>query len=118
MAQFMLILHDRPADFSDVSAEEIQSIVGEYVAWRQRLEGQGRLIGGEKLADEGGRQLSLVDGGVRVTDGPYSEAKEIVGGYFTIAAEDYDEAVELCRDCPHLKYGERIELRRIDDVHG
>lgn len=52
-----------------------------------------------------------------MVDGPYSEAKEVIGGYFAIEAADYDEALDLCRDCPHLKYGERIELRRVDDIH-
>ena len=52
-----------------------------------------------------------------MVDGPYTEAKEIVGGYFLIEAVDYDEAVQICRSCPHLKYGGRIELREIDAIH-
>ena len=62
--------------------------------------------------------LAMKDGAVSVVDGPYSEAKEILGGYFAIEAADYDEAVAISRDCPHLKYGERIELRAEDPIHG
>jgi hypothetical protein len=116
MARFMLLLHDNPGNGADASPEEIQAIIGEYVAWRRGIESSGKLVGGEKLADEGGRDLSLADGELRVVDGPFSEAKEVVGGYFTIEAADYDEAIAIASDCPHLKYGSRIELRQIDAI--
>lgn len=114
MDGFMLLLHDRTTQQGDLSPEQIQGIIAEYVAWRDKIEEQGRLIGGEKLADDNGRQLTNDNGEIRVTDGPYAEAKEMLGGYFAIKAADYDEAVEISRSCPHLKYGGRIELRKID----
>jgi len=117
MAQFMLLLHDDPADFADVSPAEIQRIIGEYTAWRERLEAEGRLVGGRKLKDEGGRHMRRVGGEVRVVDGPYAEAKEVLGGYFEIEAADYDEAIAISRECPHLRYGGRIELRQVDPLH-
>ena len=52
----------------------------------------------------------------RVTDGPYSETKEVVGGYFTIEARDYEAALAECRDCPHLEYGGTIEVREVEPV--
>ena len=48
-----------------------------------------------------------------MVDGPYSETKEVVGGYFVVRAETYEEAAGLCSDSPHLVYG-RIEIRQID----
>lgn len=117
MNQFMLLLHDSTEELADVSAEDIQAVIGEYVGWRHEIEEQGRLIGGEKLSDEGGKHLSMQDGEIRVTDGPYAEIKEALGGYFAIKATDYDEAVDIAKTCPHLKYGGRIELRQIDTVH-
>ena len=114
MPKYMLLLHDDPPSFADASPDEMQSIVEEYVAWRRSLEEQGRLVGGEKLADEGGRILTANGAGVHVVDGPFAEAKEVLGGYFTIEASSYDEAIEISKGCPHLKYGERIELREID----
>jgi hypothetical protein len=116
MSEFMLLLHESPSDFSDVSPEEIQRIIGEYTAWRDELEKKARLVQSHKLRDEGGRSLSLESGSVRVVDGPYSEAKEVVGGYFVIRASDYAEAVEISRGCPHLKFGGRIELREIEQL--
>ena len=118
VAEFMLLLHESPSDFAGLSAEEIQRVIGEYSAWRVRLEKEGRLLGGNKLKDEGGRHLSQKGDKVHVVDGPYAEAKEIVGGYFMVEAANYDEAVDLSRTCPHLRYGGRIELREIHPVHG
>lgn len=110
----MLLLHENPASFANVSPEEIQKVIGEYVDWRVGLQKQGRLVAGQKLRDEGGRHLTLDGGRLRVDDGPYVEAKEVIGGYFTIEAKDYDDAIEIARSCPHLKYGGRIELREVE----
>ena len=117
MPNYMLLLHQTPVDYSQFSAEQLQSVTGEYVAWRHKVEAAGKLVGGEKLSDEGGKLLTGSNGDLRVTDGPYTEAKEVIGGYFAISADDYDDAVATCSDCPHLKYGGRIELRQIDPVH-
>ncbi len=117
MPNYMLFLHEQPADYSQFSAEQIQGVIAEYVAWRHKIEAEGKLVGGEKLKDEGGRHISGANGSLRVTDGPYTEAKEVIGGYFTISAADYDEAVETAKGCPHLKYGGRIELRETEPVH-
>lgn len=117
MPNYMLLLHEQPMDYSQFSAEQIQGVIAEYVAWRHQVEAAGNLVGGEKLKDEGGRHLSGHNGSLRVTDGPYTEAKEVIGGYFTISASDYDEAVEISKGCPHLKYGGRIELRETEPVH-
>lgn len=111
MPNYMLLLHEEPMDYSQFSPEQIQEVTGEYVAWRNTIEAEGKYVGAEKLKDEGGRHLSGQNGSLRVTDGPYTEAKEVIGGYFTISAGNYDEAVKIAEDCPHLKYGGRIELR-------
>lgn len=114
MPNYLVILHEEPMDYSQLSAEQIEGIIAEYVAWRHKIEAEGKYVGGEKLKDEGGKHLSGTDGHLRVTDGPYTETKEVIGGYFVISAADYDEAVETASGCPHLKYGGRIELREIE----
>ncbi len=116
MPQFMLLLHESPSDFSNVSAEEMQKIIGEYTAWRRKIEAEGKFTGGEKLKDEGGRHISMRNGVERVVDGPYTEAKEVMGGYFIIKAANYDEAVETSKGCPHLKYGGWIEVREVEQL--
>jgi len=117
MPNYMLLLHDDPQAFSgDITPAQMQAIIAEYRSWSGKLAAAGRLVGGEKLADEGGKQMTLSGGKPRVVDGPYAEAKEVVGGYFTISADSYEHAVELCMDCPHLKYGARIDVRRVEQM--
>ncbi len=133
MNDYLMLLHEHPGSIAKASAEEMQRIIEEYAAWAQRLGESGRLVGGEKLTDEGGRWVSRASapvevggagagdddgelGGpaIRVEDGPYSEAREVIGGFFQIRAASYDEAVEIAGSCPHVRYGSKIEVRQID----
>jgi hypothetical protein len=116
MPEFLLVLHEKPSDYARYSPEEMQKIVQEYGAWAMKLGRQGKLEGGKKLTESGGRVLKLKGGKATVTDGPYAEAKEVFAGFFIVKARDYDEAVELARTCPHVKYGTRIEVREVDRV--
>jgi hypothetical protein len=52
-----------------------------------------------------------------VTDGPFTESKEMIGGFFIIDADSYDDAVKKASDCPHLDYG-AIEIRQIQQIPG
>ena len=97
MASFLLLLHQTPGRFRNLSPEEIQKILGSYIAWRQALVKQNKMRAGEKLTDDGGRHLRTQGGNVSVTDGPYSESQEILGGFFMIEAANYDEAVATYR---------------------
>jgi len=76
----------------------------------------GRLQGGSKLTDDAGRILRNAGGRVAVTDGPFTESKEMVGGYFLLAAGDYAEACRIASECPHLKYGSYLEVRQVEEL--
>ena len=106
MARFALILRYQGFP-KDLSAEEIQDILNRYRAWMQNAP----RVGGEKLRDNSGRVMRRN----AITDGPYVESKEVIGGFSIIEARDYDEALRLCRDHPHLEFGS-IELREIENV--
>ena len=114
MPSFMLLLHQSPSKFQNLSPEDIQQIIGKYKAWREELVRTNKMRGGEKLGNDGGRRLRIQGDQVSVTDGPYSEAAEVLGGYFTIEAKDYDEAVAIARTCPHLTGSQWIEVRQVD----
>lgn len=114
MAEYMLFLYDSPTDFSHLSPEEMQAIIAKYQAWGDDLEARGKLLGSDKLADGEGRVLRSSGGSVRVTDGPFSETKEILGGYFKIQADSYEEAVAIAETCPHLEFDGMVEVRRTD----
>lgn len=117
MARFILALHEQPTTFADATPEQIQAVIAEYMSWRQGLTEQGLMEGGEKLCDEGGRHISKADDAILVSDGPFSEAKEVFAGFFLIKADDYDHAVRIAKTCPHVHNG-RIEVRRIEEVDG
>ncbi len=115
MANFMLVLHDRLDGFSTLSHDEMMAMIKEYTAWTEKMLAEGRFLGGEKLKDEPGRQIMAGKSGIETHVGPFTETGEMIGGYMTISANDYDEAVEIAKTCPHAKYG-RIELREIDQI--
>lgn len=115
MAQFLLLLYDDPSFFSGLTAARMKQVVKEYTDWGKKLRRQGRMLGGQKLTFEGGRVLRCQGKKPVVTDGPYAEAKEVLGGFVLIAADSYDEAVEIARTCPHLKYGLSTHVRQIDE---
>jgi hypothetical protein len=75
------------------------------------------MLHGEKLAEEGGKIVASQKGKLSIVDGPYSETKEVVGGYFLIQAEDYEEAIKFASDCPGLAFG-RIAVRQVDPISG
>lgn len=116
MATFMLLLHERPEAFRDMSPAEMQGVIERYTAWAQKIEAEGRHQGGHKLTDDGGRWLSRNGSEISAVDGPFAEADEVVGGYFLIRAEDMAEAEQVAGDCPHLDYHGRIEIRQIDEM--
>lgn len=115
MAQFLLLLRDDAASFADVSPEQMQAIVARYSGWAAQARAAGTLVASHKLKDGEGRVLRPETRGVRVIDGPFSEGKEVVGGYFLVQAADYDAAVAVARACPHVEYGS-VEVRALDSV--
>jgi hypothetical protein len=114
MAKFMLLLYDDPTRWASLSAEQMQAVVAKYRAWGDSMRLKGGV--GNKLADDRGKVLRSAGGKPRVTDGPYSETKEVLGGYFEIEAADYDEAVKHAMTCPHMEYGGTIEVRVIENL--
>ena len=109
MSQFMLLLYDNPVDWQKVSPEEMQKAIEKYMAWTKKPFTKSAL----RLAGDGGRVIRPQQGGTPLaTDGPYSETKEVLGGYYIIEAPSYDEAVKLSLDHPHLEYGGTLVVRK------
>ena len=103
-----------PSDVEAYAPAEMQAIIGRYQSWVEKLAAEGKMGPRSRLEDDPGRHLSRNDGGtIVVTDGPYSETKEFIGGFFVIEAADYDSAEAIAKTCPHLDYDGTIELRQI-----
>lgn len=97
-----------------LSPEQMQQQIEKYMNYIQGLRDQGRFLAGEPLEDAG--KVLAGAGGSTITDGPFTESKEEVGGYFMIEARDLEEAVELSKACPILANGGTIEVRPIQRV--
>ncbi len=116
MECYILLLHQNEQGPS-MSPEEMQAVIAKYKAWGQRLREAGKFVASDKLEDGTARILRSDAGKVRITDGPFAETKDVIGGYFVIQVANWDEAVEASRDCPHLHFGfGPIEIRRIQVV--
>lgn len=106
-AHFMLLLRDdAPAP---TTPEARAAIVAEYTAWARDLEADGHFVGGDELAEEG----HLLQGDQNPTVQPISNSSGRIGGYFIIAAADYDEALTIASACPQLRHGGTVEVRPI-----
>jgi hypothetical protein len=115
MPRYLLVLRDNGQFPTDLSPQEMQAIIGRYMQWGQRLREQGLLKASDKLKDGEGRIMRRDGGKVAVTDGPFAESREIVGGFYLIEAKNYDDAVGRCQDHPHLEWGS-IEVREIQEL--
>jgi hypothetical protein len=113
MSDYLLLLHETPGHFAQMSPARIQATIERYMAWTRQLAERGQLVSAEKLADDGGRHLRRGAGAPLVSDGPYTEAKDVIGGFYVIRAESLEQAEAICAGCPHLDFG-WIELRAIE----
>ena len=110
MKEFALIFRQPGYDYSQVSPTEMQERTKKWKDWTEGLLGQGRLANnGMRLSLEG---KVLKPGGV-VTDGPFVEIRERLGGFVIVKAESLDEAITLAHGCPALDTGGSVEVRPV-----
>lgn len=113
MPRFMILLHENDDAWAKISAEDKQTIMQRYFAWVRELRRGDHMRGGDPLL-RGGRVLRTSRG--EIVEGPYTETKEVVTGYFMIEAANLDEAAKLARDCPALGHGETVLVRQIAEL--
>ena len=116
MARFMLLFHHQIGPLAP-SGDSHRVRLEEFIDWASRLGADGRMLAGEKLTEEPGRNLQSSGGAVQVMDGPFAETKELTGGFIVIEAQDYDDAVAVAMGCPLLDHRGRVEVRQVDDRH-
>lgn len=109
--KFILLIRGYGA-WEKLSPAEMQATLKLYGAFSQRLKAEGRLVDAEPLDLVG--VVITAENGV-LTDGPFVETKEMIGGYYAYWAKDLEEAVAIGRDCPALTYGDSIEIRPVMD---
>ena len=113
MKDFMMLFHSEANPNMEPTPEEIEAEIKDWQDWIGGIGAQGKLKNqGEDLGFEG--KTMHADGSV--TDGPYAEVKEIVGGFIIVSAENIDEATELAKGCPGLSNGGKVEIRDVMDT--
>jgi hypothetical protein len=108
MKEFMFIFRQPDLDTRSISPDEFQKLAQKWQKWKKNIEQQGKLgSNGNRLSSEG---KVLKPGGI-ITDGPFVEIREILGGFMMVKAEDLDEAATLAHGCPFLDINGSVEIR-------
>ena len=108
--EYMLLFRGPHWD-QGLSTDELQKVMDNVMAWFEGLNQHGKVKGGQPLGAQG-RTISGTNGRF-VVDGPFTETKEAVGGYLVLQADSFEEAVEVARTNPALRYGVSVEVRPI-----
>ncbi len=109
MKEFMMIFRHTPDPNFQMSPEILKASIKQWQDWIGGIAAQGKFVGTNRLGFEG---KTLKPNNV-ITDGPYAELKEIVGGYVICKATSLDEAIQLAQGCPILFVGGHVEVRDI-----
>ena len=99
---------DATGEFTQLPADEQEAIIGEYLA----IEQSAGVIGGNQLQPiETATTVRVQDGEMLLTDGPFVDAKEHLGGYYLVESDDLDAALEIAARIPAARMGGAIEVR-------
>ena len=111
MKEFLLVFRrDMLGVGPELSPEQMQNMMKPWQDWMGGLAAQNKLVNSGNRLDGEGR---VVKSNQTVTNGPYVEMKEAVGGYIVISADSIDEAAEISKGCPILHMGGNVEVRTI-----
>lgn len=111
--QYLLLINDEESAWESMSETERASYYGEYMQYTQELRSRGVYVGANQLQPAAtATVVSVRHGETVVTDGPFAETKEVLGGYYLIDVETLDEALEWAARIPSARLG-HIEVRPI-----
>lgn len=104
------------ANPEDLSPEQMQQLMNNWFAWIGELKSRGLYKAGDPLTDEG--KVLSGKNGKTVTDGPYAESKETIGGYLIVSGKSLAEATKTAKGCPIFAHGGTVEVRPIQHMPG
>jgi len=110
MKDFMLLFIGADYQELGLSPEQMQERMGKWFAWNQKMQAAGVVKSGEAL-HPGGKRITGENR--TVTDGPFVESKELIGGYYVVKAEDYEGAMKIAQDFPDYDLGGGVEIREV-----
>jgi hypothetical protein len=113
--KYLLLIYADEQGFEGMSEEDRQAVYKEYDECASDLGSKGQMVGGDELAPTtSATTVRMRDGQRMVTDGPFAETKEQLGGYFLVDVEDLDAAIEAASKIPSARTGS-IEVRPVID---
>jgi hypothetical protein len=116
--KYMLLIYDNAQTRETFLGEQGQDLMAEVDAAMKELTESGELVGGEGLADPSNtKTIRLVDGVPAITDGPFAEAKEHLGGYLIVDCESVERAAEIALRWPSARFTP-LEVRPLMDASG
>lgn len=115
MKEFMFIFKGPYIEDLNISAEEAEGYMYKWLEWVKQLKEDGIYVEGRPLL-KGGKMVSGKN--AVVTDGPFTESKELVGGYFIVNANSLEEAIQHTKGFPDFIYGGSVEVREVMVVPG
>ncbi|MGB0176211.1 MAG: YciI family protein, partial [Owenweeksia sp.] len=110
MTKFLYLFRGGDARRAQQSPEEMQAHMQKWGAWMNNLAEQGTLVDGLPLGNEG---KVVSSDGKTITDGPFAEGAEIVGGYLIVNAENLSDATRTSLGCPIFEHEGTVEVREI-----
>jgi hypothetical protein len=115
MPRFLLLSRE-PNGAPPFSPEEFQRVMQRYYDWSSSLRQRTNVLAIAGLPKDQARVLRGQGGEMVVTDGPFTESTEVLGGYWLFEAASFDEALELVKEHPHFGFGLTLELRLVELV--
>jgi hypothetical protein len=114
MPQYMLLIYGPTQD--DRSPEELEAEMPKWFAYTQALQDAGVMVAGDALqGTEAATTVRVRDGETLITDGPFAETKELLGGYYLIDVPDLDKALEWAAKIPIVGRGS-VEVRPLMEI--
>ena len=113
MKEFMMLFRSEPKKWEELSPEQMQVNTKKWQDWIGGIAAQGKFVSTSRLGFNG----KTVKPNNTITDGPYAELKEIVGGNMVVKAINLDEAVEMAKGCPTLDIGGHVEVRDTMEIN-
>jgi hypothetical protein len=110
MNEFMMIFRSEYTPSFTPSPEQMQASIKQWQDWIGGIAAQGKFVSTNRLSSVGSKVLKPNN---VITDGPYVEIKEIVGGNIIVKANNMDEAILLAEGCPILSVGGQVEVRAV-----
>ena len=114
--QYLILIYQDEQRASEIPPDEMETMMGEYFAYSNALRDEEVARGGNALERSSmARSIRVRDGERIVTDGPYAETREQLGGYYLIECETEEQAIDAAARCPGAKWG-TVELRPIWEI--